>query len=84
MGGRAAQDAPTHGAFFTTRLAHLHPGIPERAGYFVGYRVVAALAQHYTLAQMAAWPKDRALATLKDALVQAEACPSRPPSVLPG
>lgn len=34
-------------------------GIPTRAGYFVGYRIVRALCQHYTIADMARWSLDR-------------------------
>ena len=79
----AAQDTPTNDAYFANRLAHVRSGIPERAGYFVGYRVVAALAHQHSLAQMAAWSKDRALVMLENALAQAESCPSRPWSVLP-
>jgi hypothetical protein len=46
------------------------PGLPERAGYFVGYLVAAQLGKNATIQQMAAWPeaesREKVLATLAD------------------
>ena len=42
--------------------------LPKRAGYFVGYRAVAALSQRYPIAEMAHWSSERAVAEVKRVL----------------
>lgn len=46
------------------------PGLPERAGYFVGFQVAEQLGKTATIQQMAAWPeavaREKVLATLAD------------------
>jgi SAM-dependent methyltransferase len=77
--GFAATDTPTHSAYFMVGPTRIHATTPERAGYFVGYRLVADLTRRYPLATMASWPLDQAMAILKSALEHARSCPPEPP-----
>jgi uncharacterized protein YjaZ len=45
-------------------------GLPKRAGYFIGYRAVAALHQRHTIAEMARWSPEHAVAEVKQVLEQ--------------
>jgi uncharacterized protein YjaZ len=45
-------------------------GLPKRVGYFVGYRVVTVLTQRYTIAEMARWLPEHAVAEVKQVLEQ--------------
>lgn len=42
--------------------------LPKRAGYFVGYRAVKNLSQRYSVAEMARWSPERAVAEVQQAL----------------
>lgn len=55
------------------------PGLPERAGYFVGYLVAERLGERRTLAELAAWPVATARAKVRATLAaMAPDCPKVP------
>ncbi len=51
------------------------PDLPERVGYFAGFRLVSALAQRYSIAEMARWPAERLQETMARALASCEELP---------
>jgi uncharacterized protein YjaZ len=50
-------------------------GLPTRAGYFVGYRLVRALSHSYSIAEMARWSPDRIRTEERQVLEQLEQLP---------
>jgi uncharacterized protein YjaZ len=49
--------------------------LPNRAGYFVGFRLLGQLGERHTVAEMARWPARRAHAEIVGVLELAEDCP---------
>lgn len=46
----------------------LQPGVPVRSGYFVGYQLVRHLGRDYTVAEMACWSLQHAVARVQETL----------------
>ena len=76
LGDLHREDAETFAAYFLGRRAH--ENVPIRVGYFVGYRLLAALAGDRPVADMARWSAERVFAEIARALAQADRCPPSP------
>ncbi len=70
-----AMDEARFAGYFYANEARRLDGVPMRAGYFVGYRIVSLLSRRYAIADMAGWPMGRAVWEVRGALEQARECP---------
>ncbi|MEA3397820.1 MAG: hypothetical protein U9R05_10200, partial [Chloroflexota bacterium] len=52
-------DEPLYASYFGGKGPEA--GLPKRAGYFVGARVIQSLSQQHTLAELARWSPERAV-----------------------
>lgn len=73
LGDLDRTDDAGYGAYFLG--AGDTDGMPVRAGYFAGSRLVTALAAHHSLPTLVRWSPDRAAAELADLLGRLEHCP---------
>jgi Predicted Zn-dependent protease (DUF2268) len=61
-------DVRTFAAYFWEADQHAPRGLPPRAGYVVGYRLVEALLDRHHLAEVVRWPPERARTMVRQAL----------------
>ncbi|MEA3396505.1 MAG: DUF2268 domain-containing putative Zn-dependent protease [Chloroflexota bacterium] len=59
-------DEPLYASYFGEKGPAA--GLPKRAGYFVGARVIQSLSQQHTLAELARWSPERAVAETRRTL----------------
>ncbi len=76
LGDLHREDEETFAAYFLGRRPR--ENVPIRVGYFVGYRLLAALAEDHPIAEMARWPARRVITEIARALDEAERCPPSP------
>lgn len=69
------EDTETYATHFIPR--ETPNGLPPKAGYVVGYRLLAELGRDHAVAEMARWSPDRAFLEVARLLERSERCPSR-------
>jgi hypothetical protein len=68
-----SEEEEVYAAWFLGR--RVRQVVPVRAGYFVGYRLLAELGERHSIADMARWSAARVLAEITQELERAAQCP---------